>query len=296
MSARPATTDRSGRPPGGPNDQVGTSIKTNLANWEKKLVYKITCPNCWQPFFPEEVFFVSKHPDLIGDPVLGGSEYLRFQPKRFTPKGEALDPRGLPTADLACPRCHLPVSQAMLEVPPLFVSLIGSPASGKSYLLATMAWELRRILPTAALSFTDADPVSNAFISDYERTLFLNPHPDQPTRIIKTDPTDSRLHRRFQVSGVDVRVPIPLQFLLQPTREHPQFSQARRIGRVVVMYDNAGEDFRPGVEAAESAAIRHLAASHILFMLFDLTQDPRFRAICPSTDPQLTHGLRPESE
>jgi len=184
----------------------------------------------------------------------------------------------------------------MLEVPPLFVSLIGSPASGKSYFLATMTWELRRMLPKAGLSFTDADPVSNAFISEYERTLFLNPQPGEPTRIIKTDPTDSRLHRRYQVSGVDVRVPIPLQFLLQPTREHPQFSRARRIGRVLVMYDNAGEDFRPGVEVAESAAIRHLAASHILFMLFDLTQDPRFRAICTSSDPQLTHGLRPETD
>ena len=262
--------------------------------WGKRLVYRITCPNCWHAFFPHKVSFVAKHPELIGDPVLGSNEFLRFQPKRFTPAGEAVDPKGIPTSELACPLCHLPIVEILLEVAPLFISLVGSPASGKSYFLATMTWELRRMMPRAFLSFTDADPAVNACITDYERTLFMNPRPESPTQIIKTDQTDSRLHRRYQIKGVDVRVPVPFQFLLQPTPQHPGYTRAAQASRIVVLYDNAGEDFRPGAETAESAAIQHLAASHVLLVLYDLAQDPRFRGASTSNDPQLTRGLRPE--
>lgn len=102
----------------------------------KNLVPKIICPNCWHHFPPEEVFFIARHPELLGDPIAGENEYLRFLPNRFTVKGEALDYRGLPTTDLACPECHLQIAEAMLEVSPLFISLIGAPLSGKSYFLA----------------------------------------------------------------------------------------------------------------------------------------------------------------
>ncbi len=36
----------------------------------------------------------------------------------------------------------------MLEMEPLFVSILGAPASGKSYFLTAMTWQLRRTLPT----------------------------------------------------------------------------------------------------------------------------------------------------
>jgi len=268
--------------------------KADKSGSGKRLVYKIVCPNCWHRFFPEECLFVAKHTDLVGDPVLGSSEYLRFVPTRFTVQGEALDPRGFPTTDMACPRCHLQFPEAMLEVPPLFISLIGSPASGKSYFLTTMTWELRQFLPQAMLRFEDSDPVANAHIHEYERTLFLSPHPNRPTEIRKTAQTDTSLHRVVRVDGVEIRYPLPIQFTLWPTPDHPKFAAASQAGRILVLYDNAGEDFRPSVESAQSAAVQHLARSKVLFMLFDPSQDPRFRAVIHSDDPQLTHGLRPD--
>jgi len=268
--------------------------KVDRSGSGKRLVYKIVCPNCWHGFFPEDCLFVAKHTDLVGDPVLGSSEYLRFTPTRFTVQGEALDPRGFPTTDMACPRCHLQIPEAMLEVQPLFISLIGSPASGKSYFLTTMTWELRQFLPQAMLRFEDADPVANAPLHEYERSLFLNPNPDQPTEIPKTQPDDPRLHRGVRLDGVDVRFPLPIQFTLWPTSEHPKFAAASQPGRVLVLYDNAGEDFRPSTESAQSSVVQHLARSKLLFALFDPTQDSRFRAALHSDDPQLTHGLRPD--
>ena len=253
----------------------------------------MTCPNCWHPFLPEEVLFIAKHPDLLGDPVAGPDEYRRFAPMRFNLKGEALDERGMATTDLACPRCHLPVSEAMLEVEPIFMSIVGATASGKSYLLTSMCWELRRLMPQVFLSFSDADPAANRAIHEYEETLFLNPHPDRPTEIRATQPDDRYLHRSAIIEGATVRFPIPLTFTLWPTPEHPHFDEASRIGRIAVLYDNSGEDFQPGRESGDSQVVQHLAESRIIFFLFDPTQDPRLRPLLESEDPQLKYGLHP---
>ena len=276
--------------------KTASDDKTGRVAWGKRLIAKVTCPNCWHQFVPEDVLFVGKHPDLPDDPVLTGNEIIRFPPTRFTVKGEALDPRGVPSSDIACPRCHLQISEALLEVPPLFVSMIGSPASGKSYLLTTMTWQLRSLLPRAGLAFSDADPIANSPIHEYEHTLFLNPQRDRPTEIRKTDPDDPRLYKMAAVDGVPIRFPLPLQFLVWPTPEHPSYAMAYRVGRVIVLYDNSGEDFRPGMEDVRSAAIQHLARSAILFMLLDPTQEPRLREFCRADDPQLTQGLRPGTD
>lgn len=260
----------------------------------KKLVYKVTCPNCWHKFFPEDVLFIAKHPDLLVDPVVG-EQGLRFIPSRFNVAAEAIDPKGFPTADMACPRCHLAISPMLLEIPPLFISLVGSPASGKSYFLTTMAWELRRLLPKALLSFSDADPIANSAIHDYEKTLFLNPHPESPTEIRKTQADDPHLYRMSRIGDAVIRFPVPLQFALWPDSQHPMYNQASNIGRIIVLYDNAGEDFLPGAEDRNSAAVQHLAQSQILLVMFDPTQDARVRQLCRQDDPQLTHGARPDA-
>ncbi len=261
--------------------------------WGRRLAKKISCANCWHKFSPEDVFFVSKHADLLGDPVLGGDEYLRFQPTRFTVKGEALDPRGVPTYSLACPRCHLPIPDALLEVAPLFVSMIGSPASGKSHYLAAMSWELRRLMPRARLAFTDADAAANRVIHEYEQTLFLNPRPDEPTEIRKTQRDDPRLYRSVLLDGGAVRFPVPLQFSLWPAAGHHERNHASRVGRVLVIYDNAGEDYLPGAEERGSAVTEHLGRVHVLLFLFDPTQDPRFGAACGATPQRATDESAP---
>jgi len=269
-----------------------TKLDTRV-DWGRRLMYSIVCPNCWHTLYPEDVLFISKHPGLLGDSALGAEEYKRFIPMRFTLTGEALDAKGFPSSDLACPRCHLQIPGPMLELPPLFISLIGSPASGKSYFLTTMIWELRRMLPDARLSFSDADPVANSAVHEYERTLFLNPQPDQPTEIRKTQTDDPRLYRTARINDAPIRFPVPLQFCLQPTQSHPRFRHGK-LGRLLILYDNAGEDFLPGAEDVGTAVIQHLAKSQILLTMFDPTQEPQFRESCHSDDPQLTRGLRPD--
>jgi hypothetical protein len=262
----------------------------------KNLLQKITCPNCWHQFAPEESLFIAKHPELMGDPLAGANEPLRFAPTRFNLQGEALDPRGFSTSDLACPRCHLQFPESMLEVAPLFISIIGSPASGKSYFLTSMIWELRQLLPTLSLSFTDADPTKNSPIYDYEERIFRNQKPDAPTEISKTQRDDPRLYRTTIQAGVPVRYPVPLQFSLWPTPEHPRHRSADSMGRLIVMYDNAGEDFLPGAERGDSPVVQHLSRSNVMFMFFDPTQDPRFYELTQSHDPQLAGPLRPDQD
>lgn len=272
------------------------SSSAKQIQWGKKLVHKMTCPNCWHTFYPEEVLFIASHPEAGTDPIAGGDSMLRFEPTRFTVSGEAIDPKGFTASQLACPRCHLQVPEGMTEVAPLFVSLIGSPASGKSYFLTTMTWQLRTLMPQFELSFSDADPVGNAQLHQYEESLFLNPHRDRPTEIRKTEQDVTGHYQSATLEGIDVRFPRPMQFTLWPTAEHPSYYRAHQIGRIAVLYDNAGEDFLPGQDDGRSATVQHMAKSQIFFVMFDPTQDPRFRDHCHSDDPQLTHGLRPDAE
>ncbi len=86
-----------------------------------KLLSQVTCPHCWERFQPEQVLWISEHVDLLGDPLLGPEQEQRFLPSRFTLDGDAIDARGMTCRALACPRCHLPVPRAMLEMEPLSV-------------------------------------------------------------------------------------------------------------------------------------------------------------------------------
>ena len=263
----------------------------NGQKWGKRLVNKMTCPNCWHGFPPAESLFISRHPDLVGDPVAGGNEPLRFEPMRFNVEGEALDERGFPSSDLACPHCHLPIPEAMLTIPVLFISIVGAPASGKSYFLASMIWGLRTMLPGLGFLFTDVDPSGNSPIYEYERTLFDNPNPERHADIRKTQRDDPQLYRTAFLNGASMRYPIPLQFSLRPTPKHPYYGSADKLGRLVVMYDNAGEDFLPGTDEGDKPVVQHLARSQVVFVFFDPTQDQRFAARCSSDDPQLREGL-----
>jgi len=121
------------------------------------LLRRMTCPHCWKAFAPEEVLWISMHPDLVGDPRLDGPRQdgskplnpksRRFLPSRFTVEGEAIDVRGHVCHDLACPHCHLAVPRAFLEFEPTFVSILGTPGCGKSFYLAALTWEMRSLLP-----------------------------------------------------------------------------------------------------------------------------------------------------
>ena len=234
---------------------------------------------------------MSQHSELLGDQVLGPEAQARFLPTRFSVEGQAIDARGMKAHHVACPKCHLVVSRALLETEPLFMSIIGVPASGKSYFLTAMTWELRRVLPAEfGVSFSDVDTTTNRSLNEYEETLFLHGDPDELVAIRKTE-LQGELYDQVKLGQHILSLPRPFLFTLRPTGRHPLVSHAEEQNRVICLYDNAGEHFQPGMDTAASPVTQHLAQSRVLMFLYDPTQDPRFREKCQalSTDPQL-HG------
>ena len=91
---------------------------------------RVTCPHCWAEFPPYETRWISAHPDLRNDEKVGEDAQLRFLPSRFNFAGQAIDEKGVACSLLACPNCHLVVPRAMLEMKPLFFSILGDRDPG----------------------------------------------------------------------------------------------------------------------------------------------------------------------
>lgn len=266
---------------------AATSSPTQAKNSEHagiRLLPEVTCPHCWERFAPEAILWVSVHIDLLGDTKLGPEQQRRFLPSRFTPEGDAIDPMGMISTQLACPRCHLVVPRALLEMEPLFVSILGSPSSGKSYYLAALTWQLRSLLASNfAISFADVDASANQSLNAYEESLFLNPKPTEVVPLgdlIRKTELQGELYNTVSYGRQTVSYPRPFLFTLRLQDGHPNAPRADKLSRVLCVYDNAGEHFQPGQDSTSSPVTRHLARSALLLFLFDPTQDHRFRSVC----------------
>jgi len=261
-----------------------------------RLQARVNCPHCWHTFAPEDTVWVSRHPDLLGDLRLGGEQQLRFLPTRYTVDGDAIDSEGFTCNSIACPKCHLNLPRAMLEMQPLFCSILGAPGSGKSYYLASMTWMLRQQLPKHfQLSLADVEPTAHINLNAYEESLFLNGKPGELVALPKTDLQGDHLYDTVLFGEQHLMYPRPFVFALRPLPGHPRSKQEAQISRTLCLYDNAGEHFLPGSDKASTPVTLHLAASRFLFFLFDPTQDPRFREEClsrNSSDPQLSSAAR----
>ena len=259
----------------------------------RTLKPSVRCPHCWHRYRPEDSLWIASHPDLLEDRLLGPGEPRRFLPSRFTPAGEALDPGGGRTRRLACPNCHLEVPQPALESPMVIMSVAGSPSSGKSYFLASAMWKLREELArTFSVAFTDTDPAMNRGITENEAQLFLNEDRDAMVAIRKTE-TEGSLYKSVQFDpGVPTQLSRPFIFTMRPARDHVNGHGADRLTQLLVMYDNAGEHYRPGADTARAPVTQHLAHAKVLLFVFDPTQDVRFRQRLAgvSDDPQLQPG------
>lgn len=251
---------------------------------EPALPQPVTCPCCWQTSAPEDLLFIAGHPDLVGDPVLGRDEPLRFLASRFTPDGTALDAGGMICTDRACPRCHLRLPANLPWQPPLFLSVIGAPGSGKSYFLASLLWKARTTLPAAfGLHFLDADPRLNGWVNAYEEKLFMATAPDAFQTLEKTH-MQGALYQQVMLNGMPVRLPRPCLFALSRPPPAPHAPPARTL----VFYDNAGEHFLPDGDRASDPGTQHLLHSEGIIFLVDPTKDPRLRALIGQPDPQLS--------
>jgi hypothetical protein len=250
---------------------------------------RIVCPHCWHNFAAEDILWVAEHEELRGDPVLGPDAHLRFLPSRFDIGGNAIDSRGMTCQSLACPNCHLQIPRVLVDIAPLFVSILGIPSCGKSYFLASMTWRLRQTLPKHFhIAFGDADPTSNIIINDYERQQFFSPDRLSAVKLAKTE-EQGYWYDTVNYGDQTVSYPRPFLFSMFPLQGHPRFAHRGDVARCLCMYDNAGESFQPGKDTVASPVTRHLVKSQALFFLFDPTQDPRFQAACQgkTEDPQM---------
>ena len=257
------------------------------------MLSKITCPHCWLQSRPFEIKWVSAHPNLRDDPKIPEGQ-RRFLPTHFEISGQAVDSLGEECSEIACPRCHLIIPRDLVELPPAFFSILGSPSSGKSYFLSSSLWTLRTTLTRQfAVSFEDSDPVANEKLHEYEETLFVNSRDDQLVALPKTE-LDGDLYAQVEIEhGRTMLLPRPFVFRMRLMPNHPKANRVENNGRTICLYDNAGEHFLPGAHSANSPGTKHLAIAKALMFVFDPTQHPQFRKACrgKTNDPQVDKDL-----
>ena len=254
---------------------------------ELRLLKKIVCPYCWTEFPPEDVLWISEHEDLRGDMRLGEDEFQRFLPTRFDVQCNALDARESVCHDLACPYCHLEVPRDLLETPMFFMSIFGSPGSGKTVYLASLTHRLRQVLPhDFHVGFADTTPADNVRIRRNEAELYDSPDPATPAVvgdvIAKTQEAGAEfgidLLHEVNFGGTDTRFfPQPFMFTMAVGDQHPVIEKRSDPGRILCLYDNAGEVFDPTVSREMELQSRHLSRSQLLLFTYDPTQDPRMK-------------------
>ncbi|MBO4304470.1 MAG: hypothetical protein J6A21_07790 [Lentisphaeria bacterium] len=248
----------------------------------------ITCPHCWQKFDFKDINYISRHLDLLGDPVLGADAQKRFLPVKFSARGMAIDDKGMECPEMACPHCHLKIPESVVDLPSSIFSIVGAPSSGKSYLLTTMMWQIRKCLPHYfEYNIGDVDSTFNAVLNEYESVLFMNNHPESPVSLPKTELQGSGYTNQIIMNGFPVDLPKPFIFALTPMPGHPRFDKDRKeLERNIILYDNAGEHFQPGHEQVNNLATNHLAFSDGIIFVYDPLRDAHMQKFCAKDDPQ----------
>jgi hypothetical protein len=238
------------------------------------------CPVCWTRFDAGDALSVAVHEDLRGDPILGSDVRLRFQPTRFNDQGLALDPMGLACTDIACPHCRRQLPPGYLDRPHRIISLIGAPSAGKSYYLAVLTRTLQDRLPEDFnLAFKDGDPSGNMLLNQMRNTLFSAATPEDA--LLGKTALEGSTYEKLPRLGRMVSLPRPFIYSISRPGQH-------RTETSVILYDNAGEHFEPGIDIHDSPGAMHVATSSGLIFLFDPTANARFKAkLIGVEDPQL---------
>lgn len=238
------------------------------------------CPVCWTRFDAGDALSIAVHEDLRGDPILGADARLRFHPTRFNDQGLALDPMGLACTDIACPHCRRQLPPGFLERPHRIISLIGAPSAGKSYYLAVLTKVLQDRLPEDfQLAFKDGDPSGNMLLNQMRNTLFSAATPEDA--LLGKTTLEGATYEKLPRLGRMVSLPRPFIYTLSRPGQQRQENS-------IILYDNAGEHFEPGIDIHDSPGAMHVATSSGLIFLFDPTANGRFKArLVGVDDPQL---------
>jgi len=253
-----------------------------LKKWGKsKQIIKnegaLFCPRCWQRFDAGSMLAI--HPTEYGDHFLGEAEQMRFLPSRIGLDGRALDHEGNPCSSWACPHCRGKLPQGFHIAAPKMISLVGESFAGKSYFLTVSIRQLKRTLVRDfGINFTDVDAGENGVLNNMIATLF-NARSSSEAVLMKTalaGPTYGS-GMRF---GKENMLPRPFTYQLSPKKGDPLS---------MIVYDNAGEHFRPDVEERIKAlATQHMAYSSASIFLFDpIQQSDLLKKLKDVGDPQI---------
>ena len=90
------------------------------------------------------------------------------------------------------------------------------------------------------------------------------------------------------LNDMSVDLPLPFIFTMSPTTYNQNLSEKEKLGRNVILYDNAGEHFEPGRDSITNLATQHLIHSDGIFFLFDPFKDSRMVTQCDPSDPQFS--------
>ena len=288
-NSKKAAPDTSAAPTGRNTEKNTTDP---AAKQEKAIAYEsafadisegdVICPHCWHRFSSEQILYISTHPSLMGDPVLGANAMKRFSPTKFNALGQALDDMSMAATDAACPHCRLKIPLTVIDEKNLYFSLVGAPSSGKSYFLATLLNVLRRTLPNDfACTLLDVDPELNRVLDSYEETIFHTPRRHEVAVLPKTQQTGDDFVNVVELDNIPVHLPKPFVYELK----HLAGNDKEDCN--VIFYDNAGEQFEPGADNMINPGTRHMACSDGIIFVFDPINDAMMRDICNQDDPQL---------
>ena len=242
-------------------------------------------PYCWEHFDYGDILHIAADERLLGDPVLGKGEFLRFSTTRFDREGNAIDAYGNTSVEIADPHTRHRLPQGFLELPQYIFSIVGAPGSGKSNYLSILINQLQNSLfNNFEMVLKDADPANNAALNDMKNCLFGGGSIEQAA-LMKTQ-LDGKMYMKIKRDDRVISYPRPFIYTLGRSGTHEGLCN-------LVFYDNAGEQFEPGFEVANSPGAHHVSAADGLFFLVDPTTLPAFRQKLQShPDPQLKHQGR----
>lgn len=223
----------------------------------------LRCPHCWQEFPLAHTLAIAEHPSLRGDQILGPTAAQRFTPQQTDAHGYPMDAMGVSVHEYACPWCHQKLPPFFLYNEQHIISLIGLPASGKSYYLATMLHELEYTLSREFdIAFRDADPFFNEPLNSLRSRIFTATCA-KDAYLPKTE-LQSKFYHEVWRSGRFSLLPKP--FIYNLSQGQKNFSLA--------LYDTASQGFE-STSTRDQSADPSTAASAIFF-LFDPAADPSF--------------------
>lgn len=230
----------------------------------------VKCPCCLEEFHRSEILWIAEHEDLKDDYFKDRAERKRFLPERFSKNCQAYDERGeICKRDFACPHCHMEISEEYFNSKPMYVSLVGTNRSGKTYFLAALHHWLQqnRFIKDYRLdlSFSAALYASqNEILATNVDTLFRRFVPaDAFARLYSTALDELEREVTFPDKGI-YSVARPFTYVMRKDGER----------HALCFYDLSGETFfQQRIEEARNLFTRQILNSDILFFLYDPEQN-----------------------